>query len=73
MIFKRRWFFWEFYKKYWIIELECYDPIYMNQCKVGDKIKLRWKLYKNEKDWKLYVILAPWIFTQQFLRNYLFF
>lgn len=57
---------------YWKIELECYDPIYMNQAEEGDTIKLRGKLYEDLKTNKKVIILWPWIYTHQYLRNILF-
>lgn len=65
-----------FYKIYnanvWEVNLECYDPIYMNQCSTWDKVLVRWKIYKDIVNNQKTIILWPWIFTHQYLRNTLF-
>jgi len=58
-------------KKYGTVYLECYDPVYMNQAGVGDKIIIRGFLYSSVDDQscKKVIILAPWIETKQYLRK----
>lgn len=57
--------------KYGPIYLECYDPIYMNQANVGDKIIIRGFLYSaiDKQTLRKVIILAPWIETKQYLRK----
>lgn len=58
-------------EKYGRVYLECYDPIYMNQAVIGDKIIIRGFLYSSveEQAFKKVIILAPWIDTKQYLRK----
>jgi len=51
------------------IQIECYDPIYMNQAAKGDKILVRGNLYMDNVTQKKSLIMGPWINTTQFMKK----
>lgn len=56
-------------KEYGNVEIECYDPVYMNQAIKGDQVYIEAPIYIDFDSMKKIIIFASWIREKQIFKK----